>query len=63
MADDVIEMNGYRIAVGEKWFCSELDLGSLEWRDQDVDRPGGDGRLFGRDYADRKSTRLNSSHR
>ena len=51
MADDVIEMNGYRIAVGEKWFCSELDLGSLEWRDQDVDRPGGDGRLFGRDYA------------
>ena len=39
MADDVIEMNGYRIAVGEKWFCSELDLGSLEWRDQDVDRP------------------------
>ena len=51
MADDVIEMNGYRIAVGEKWFCSELDLGSLEWRDQDVDRPGGDGRIFGRDYA------------
>src|SRR5699024_4291761 len=28
-----------------------LDLGSLEWRDQDVDRPGGGGRLFGRDYA------------
>src|SRR5699024_12368026 len=51
MADDVIEMDGYRIAVGEKWFCSELDLGSLEWRDQDVDRPGGVGRLFGRDYA------------
>ena len=48
---DVIEMNGYRIAVGEKWFCEELDLGSLEWRDQDVDRPGGDGRIFGRDYA------------
>src|SRR5699024_2443514 len=41
MADDVIEMNGYRIAVGEKWFCSELDLGSLEWRGQDVDRAAG----------------------
>src|SRR5699024_12572166 len=44
-------MNGYRIAVGEQWSCSVLDRGSLEWRDQDVDRPGGDGRLFGRDYA------------
>lgn len=51
MANDVIEMNGYRIAVGEDWFCSDLDLGSLDWRDQDVDRPGGDGRMFGRDYA------------
>ena len=39
---DFSEMNGYRIAVGEKWFCEELDLGSLEWRVQDVDRPAGD---------------------
>lgn len=48
---DVITMNGYRISIDDKWVCTSLDMGSLDWRVQDVDRPGGDGRLFGRDYA------------
>lgn len=48
---DVISMNGYQISVDDKWLCTEVDLGSLEWRTQDVERPGGDGRIFGRDYA------------
>lgn len=44
-------MNGHLIGPEYGFFCSELDLSELSWRDQDADVPGGDGRLFGRDYA------------
>ncbi|RBP66443.1 hypothetical protein DFO66_103393 [Brevibacterium sanguinis] len=53
MAGEVFwaEMNGYRFSVNDDFFARKLDLGTLDWRTQDVDRPGGDGRIFGRDYA------------
>lgn len=53
MAGEVFwaEMNGYRFSVNDDFFVRSLDLGTLDWRTQDVDRPGGDGRIFGRDYA------------
>lgn len=46
-----LEMNGHMIGPEYGFFCSELDLSELDFRDQDADVPGGDGRLFGRDYA------------
>lgn len=51
MSEYDLEMNGHLIGPEYGFFCSELDLSELSWRDQDADVPGGDGRLFGRDYA------------
>ena len=51
MSEYDLEMNGHLIGPEYGFFCSELDLSELDWRDQDADVPGGDGRLFGRDYA------------
>lgn len=50
-SDFDIEMNGQMIGPDYGFFASDLDLGGLEFRDQDKDVPGGNGRLFGRDYA------------
>lgn len=51
MSDFDIELNGHMIGPEFGFFCSDLDLGGVDFRDQDKEVPGGDGWLFGRDYA------------